>query len=55
MNNTVHDPKSKDEEEEETRTWTKRVELPAFDGVDPHGWLSRAEKFFKVQKVMKKN
>jgi len=44
----MHDPNSKDEEEEETRTWTKRVELPTFDGVDPQGWLSSAEKFFEV-------
>jgi len=32
------------EEEEEVRSWTKRVDLPMFEGSDPHRWVSRAEK-----------
>lgn len=51
---SVQDHKSKDEEEDEVRLWTKRVELPIFEGVDPQGCLSRAETFFEVQKVKKK-
>lgn len=32
-------------------SWKKRVELPAFEGGDPLIWISRAKKFFEVQKV----
>ncbi|WVY89838.1 hypothetical protein V8G54_035352 [Vigna mungo] len=31
--------------------WRKRVELPVFEGGEPWNWMSRAEKFFEVQKV----
>lgn len=31
--------------------WRKRVELPVFEGGEPCNWISRAEKFFEVQKV----
>ncbi|KOM40257.1 hypothetical protein LR48_Vigan04g045500 [Vigna angularis] len=31
--------------------WRKRVELPVFEGGEPWNWISRAEKFFEVQKV----
>jgi hypothetical protein len=33
----------------EFRHSAKKVELPAFDGEDPAGWISRAEVYFKVQ------
>lgn len=38
------------EEEDSHRSWTKKVELPSFEGSDPLGWIARAEKFFEVQK-----
>ncbi|WVZ22305.1 hypothetical protein V8G54_000849 [Vigna mungo] len=31
--------------------WRKRVELPVFECGEPWNWMSRAEKFFEVQKV----
>ena len=43
--------KSEGEEEGEWRPWSRRIELPMFEGVDPMGWLARAEKFFEVQNV----
>ena len=43
--------KSEYEEESEGRPWSRRIELPMFEGVDPIGWLARAEKFFEVQNV----
>ncbi|MCI16592.1 retrotransposon gag protein, partial [Trifolium medium] len=33
----------------EFRHATKKVELPAFNGEDPVGWISRAEIYFRVQ------
>lgn len=36
---------------EPLRAWVKKVELPTFEGNNPLGWISRAEKFFQVQKV----
>jgi len=45
---------SEEEEEEGVKTWAKRVELPTFEGIDPQGWVSRAEKFFEVQNVSAK-
>jgi len=39
------------EEEGQLKPWTRRVELPSFEGADPSGWLARAEKFFEVQSV----
>ncbi|XP_058734110.1 uncharacterized protein LOC131605817 [Vicia villosa] len=33
----------------EFRQSVKKVELPAFDGEDPVGWISRAEVYFRVQ------
>jgi len=33
------------------KPWTRRVELPVFEGVDPMGWLAKAENFFDVQNV----
>jgi len=43
-----------EEEEEGGKTWARRVELPTFEGIDPQGWVSRAEKFFEVQNVSTK-
>ena len=34
------------------RSWTKRVDLSTFEESDPHGWVSRVEKFFEVQNVI---
>ncbi|WVY99344.1 hypothetical protein V8G54_025414 [Vigna mungo] len=31
--------------------WRKQVDLPMFKGGEPWNWMSRAEKFFEVQKV----
>ncbi|MCI00504.1 hypothetical protein A2U01_0021523, partial [Trifolium medium] len=36
----------------EFRQSVKRVELPAFDGDDPAGWISRAEVYFRVQNTL---
>jgi len=33
------------------RPWTKRVELPTFEGSDPLGWITHVELFFEVQNV----
>ncbi|MCI37750.1 hypothetical protein A2U01_0058976, partial [Trifolium medium] len=33
----------------EFRHSVKKVELPMFDGVDPAGWILRAEVYFRVQ------
>ena len=33
------------EDEGELKPWSRRVELPIFEGVDPMVWLARAEKF----------
>ncbi|XP_052734359.1 uncharacterized protein LOC128196779 [Vigna angularis] len=30
-------------------SWRKRVELAAFEGLDPLNWINHAEKFFKLQ------
>jgi hypothetical protein len=38
-----------DEISTEFRQSVKKVELPAFDGEDPAGWISRAEVNFRVQ------
>ncbi|WVZ26500.1 hypothetical protein V8G54_005044 [Vigna mungo] len=47
--------KSEDEAEEDRRdvqrSGVKRVELPMFEGVDPVGWIAKAEKFFDLQNV----
>jgi len=43
--------KSDMEEEGELRSWTRRVELPSFEGTVPSGWVARAENFFEVQNV----
>ena len=32
-------------EMDEAQIWAKKVELPAFMGTDPIGWIARAEKF----------
>jgi len=42
---------SKEEKNFPLRSWVKKVELPAFEGNDPLGWLARQEKFFEVQKI----
>ena len=39
------------ENEGEMKLWTRRVELQVFEGVDPMGWLAKAEKFFEVQNL----
>ncbi|WVZ09004.1 hypothetical protein V8G54_022350 [Vigna mungo] len=36
------------------RSWMKRVELPTFEGIDPTGWITKAEKFFDIQGVTEK-
>lgn len=41
-------PKLKGEDCEEFRRSVKKIELPAFDGVDPAGWIPRAEIYFRV-------
>jgi len=46
-----HRSKSDMEEEGKLKSWTRRVELPSFEGTDSSGWLARAEKFFEVQNV----
>ena len=35
----------------EPRSWTKKIELPVFEGLDPVSWIARAEKFFEVHRV----
>ncbi|KAG2405435.1 uncharacterized protein HKW66_Vig0046900 [Vigna angularis] len=40
-----------EEERDVQKSWMKRVELPTFEGVDPMGWIARAEKFFELQNV----
>ncbi|WVZ18213.1 hypothetical protein V8G54_005535 [Vigna mungo] len=35
----------------EQKPWRKKVELLTFDGEEPLSWLSRAERFFDIQKV----
>jgi len=47
----VHGNKFDDDGEESSRPSTKRVELLAFEGSDPLGWMARAEMFFEVQNV----
>ena len=32
-------------EMEEVHNWSKKVELPAFMGTNPIGWIAKAEKF----------
>lgn len=32
-------------------TWRKRVDLPTFEGLEPHSWINRAERFFEIQKL----
>ncbi|XP_052728288.1 uncharacterized protein LOC108338275 [Vigna angularis] len=39
------------ERSENPPNWRRRVELPAFEGADPLNWITRAEKFFEIQKV----
>ncbi|WVY94796.1 hypothetical protein V8G54_033884 [Vigna mungo] len=34
-----------------SHNWRKRVELPPFEGVDPHSWINRVERFFDIQKM----
>jgi len=36
------------EEEEGGKMWARRVELATFKGINPQGWVLRAEKFFEV-------
>ncbi|WVY98363.1 hypothetical protein V8G54_030514 [Vigna mungo] len=31
--------------------WRKRVDLPGFEGQEPHVWINRAERFFYIKKV----
>jgi len=45
----AHNNKPDEEDADVQRPWMKRVELPTFEGRDPLGWISRAEKFFEVQ------
>ncbi|WVY97281.1 hypothetical protein V8G54_029432 [Vigna mungo] len=48
---------SDEEEMEEDRgeqNWRQRVELARFEGLDPLGWISQAEKFFDTQNVKEK-
>ena len=40
--------------EEEPKSWTRRIELPTFEGIDPHRWVARAEKFFEIQHITNK-
>lgn len=42
---------SEDDRGDAPPNWVKLVELPTFEGLDPMGWIARAEKFFEVQKV----
>ena len=46
---------SKEEKNFPLRSWVKKVELPAFEGNDPLGWLARQEKFFEVHKITSLN
>lgn len=39
------------EENMASRSWTKKVEVPTFEGNGPLGWLAGAEKFFEVQQI----
>jgi len=36
---------------EEAQIWDKKVELPAFMGTDPIGWIAGAEKLFEVKEI----
>ncbi|WVY94229.1 hypothetical protein V8G54_033317 [Vigna mungo] len=52
-------PETSEEEAEEDRgdvqrNWMKRIELPTFEGADPMGWIAKAEKFFDLQNVTKR-
>lgn len=40
-----------DDDQEETRSWMKKVVLPTFKGTDPIGLMALSDKFFIVQKV----
>ena len=31
--------------------WSRKVEMPTFDGSDPDGWVSRDERFFKLNQM----
>jgi hypothetical protein len=44
-----HHSQCQDEISTEFRQSVNKVELPAFDGEDPAGWISRAEVNFRVQ------
>jgi len=51
---SVHGNKTNEEEERELKPWTRRVELPIFEGTDPLRWITRAKIFFEVQNVSAK-
>ncbi|WVZ02478.1 hypothetical protein V8G54_023284 [Vigna mungo] len=42
------------EEDKGEQNWRQRVELARFEGLDPLGWISQAEKFFDTQNIKEK-
>lgn len=46
--------KAKSETDDATLDWNKfkKVEMPMFNGVDPDGWLSRADRYFQIHRLM---
>lgn len=45
---------SDDEDYASTQSWAKKVRMPTFEGDDPLGWITRAEKFFDIQHIKEK-
>lgn len=46
-----HAPPSGLQKDDKNYRWIKKVELPIFEGIDPIGWIARAEKFFEIQQI----
>jgi len=51
----MNDNKFVGEEDQEPRTWTKRMELPILEDVDLQGGITRAEILFEVQNMSTKD
>lgn len=49
--NSVNDNQEKRDQGGIQQNWRKWVDLPAFEGIEPHSWINRAERFFDIQKV----
>ncbi|XP_047176147.1 alpha-amylase 3, chloroplastic-like [Vigna umbellata] len=49
--NSVNDNQERRDQGSFQQNWRKRVDLPAFEGTEPHSWINRVEWFFDIQKV----